>query len=98
MQVILVPHPGGERCPQRSGNNVGWPAGDQEHKRKFLRSPGLYLDGDTPRAAELSFWAEYEGPTTVVARHTAAGRSGPRITQSIDVRPGSSHGHLNTDP
>lgn len=63
--IVQFPHPGGEHVPPT--NHMPWNVGP--HARKFLASPGAFVDSDgTTRTGELVFWGEWEGPSHVVRR------------------------------
>lgn len=63
--IVRFPHPGGEHVPP--GDTMPWNVGD--HARKFLTSPGIFLDAEGEiRDDELVFWGEWEGPSRVVRR------------------------------
>jgi hypothetical protein len=61
---VQFPHPGEEHRPR--GDRMPWNVGD--HKRKFLMTPGRYIDlaGEVSEA-DLVCWAEWEPPPEVVA-------------------------------
>lgn len=89
-------HPGGEHWPD---NDIAkhWNSGP--HRRKFLRSPGLYLSDDTVREGDLAFWGEWEAQSEVVAPLAALEPSGPRwLYQPYLHLPPSYLGLQNTDP
>lgn len=68
MSVYLVqfPHPGPEHGPG-AASDMPWNQGP--HKRKFLRSPGRYVDeSGALRESQLVFWGEWEPPSRVVKR------------------------------
>jgi len=68
---VQFPHPGGEHRP--AVDEMGWNAG--KHRRKFLRAPGRYQDGDGHvREGSLAFWGEWEPPSRIERRWPAAGR------------------------
>lgn len=62
-RVILLPHPKGERAPARP-SICEWPKADAEHRRKFLRAEGSWVDSNGSAGTDwLEFWTEYEAPT-----------------------------------
>src|SRR5262245_45462367 len=90
--VILLPHPGSERLPNRGETHVTWPQPGRnartKHARKFLRVAGKWVlrNGEYGESM-LEFWAEYEGPTQCEAVPRKDGF--PRFVQTIDANPGS---------
>ena len=77
LAVVQFPHPGGEHNPDRS-EEMSWNA--EAHRRKFIRSPGRYLDrGNIPRSGTVSFWGEWEPQSRVVERYGKAGPEMPRF-------------------
>lgn len=64
-RIILINHPANE--PAYKNAVVGsvaavlWNKG--EHRRKFIKRHGQYLDGDVLKEGEIYFWGEYEPPT-----------------------------------
>jgi hypothetical protein len=95
--VVQVPHPGAEHDP--GGFAVmGW--NQAEHRRKFLRSDGRYLDADgVLRAGAVTFWGEWEAPSRVVSRHPAAGAGMPRFVHEPLMQPGEARARRkNTGP
>jgi hypothetical protein len=62
-------HPGDEHTPchtkgKHIGNHICWNTG--EHKRKFLKNPGRYLEGNKPVDSDLIFWGEWEPQSDVI--------------------------------
>jgi hypothetical protein len=97
MKVILVPHPGPERTPAHGVNQVQWPAHGEPHRRKFMRHEGECVQQGNRVRRELSFWCEYEGPTTAIPVEPTI-HGGPSRIQTIHPAPGGSVGRMNTDP
>ena len=66
--VVQFPHPGREHNPDRLRRRpwrMEWNTGD--HRRKFMRSPGRYLDNyETASDALLTFWGEWEPPSEII--------------------------------
>jgi hypothetical protein len=78
IRLVQFIHPGGEHEPDE-GNEKHWNTGD--HKRKFLRSRGLYVSGngdDHPTTDDLLFWGEWEPDSTVIRRIENPVERGPR--------------------
>lgn len=66
--IVQFPHPGGEHVPP--GSHMGWNSGS--HKRKFLVSPGRFIDAaGQVHADRLVFWGEWEAQSRVVHRWPA---------------------------
>ena len=65
LSVVQFIHPGQEHGPDRNNTNVkSWNTGP--HKRKFLLSKGTYVKkDDTISSGELTFWGEWEPPSSV---------------------------------
>ena len=78
--VVQFPHPGPEHNPghiPRLPWRMAW--NTDGHGRKFMRSPGRYVDkSDVLSAAELTFWGEWEPPSDIVEAWSASG-SLPRL-------------------
>jgi hypothetical protein len=91
---VQFPHPGGQHLPPT--DEMPWNTGD--HKRKFLRSRGRYLDGDVVREDELVFWGEWE-PQSRVVRRWSASDGLPRALHEPCWTPLAGQGfRQNTDP
>src|SRR4051812_1450404 len=58
--------PGGEHAPDQ-GDLKFW--NRDQHRRKFLRSGGRYVDGGETKEGEVVFWGEWEPESRVVARY-----------------------------
>jgi hypothetical protein len=68
--VVQFPHPGREWSPDRGTSDRRWTDWDDGHGRKFLRHPGRYVDdAGNEVGAQLTFWAEWEGPSTCSPTH-----------------------------
>ena len=96
-------HPGLEHGPNDpEGASRAWNRG--QHRRKFLRCPGRYLDGDAPSTAELVFWGEWEAQSRIVAHLVPRSREFPRYVHEPfldwppDPVPQGSMPPQNTDP
>ncbi len=60
-------HPGAEHDPQpKNGNFIPWNTGN--HKRKFMKNPGQYLENNCPKDSDLVFWGEWEPQSDVLQR------------------------------
>lgn len=96
-QIILVPHPAGERLPKvEGGQRVDWPPQEGPHRRKFLCLDGSWKGmRGTPASGAVYVWGEYEAPTFCEWQPTD-GEEMPQAVQRIDPHPGPAM--LNTDP
>jgi hypothetical protein len=96
-QIILVPHPGPERHPNRGSLVVPWPGANVPHKRKFMRADGSWMSYGQNQSGKgpLDFWCEYEPPTSCVLLHASAPKL-PRYLQTPQLMVASPT--LNTDP
>lgn len=92
---VQFPHPGGEHRPH--GDAMAWNV--QSHRRKFLVSPGTYVDG-AGRAgdAELAFWGEWEPPSRVEQRWPASDRLPRCLHRPYWMEPAARSFRQNTDP
>ena len=64
--IVQFIHPGAEHEPDKKDLTYkGW--NHREHKRKFLKSKGSYVDKGIlgPKEVNLVFWGEWEPPTNV---------------------------------
>ena len=89
-------HPGGEHYPDEDGLKR-W--NREDHKRKFLRSPGRYIEAGRPHDGEFVFWGEWEPESRVVASLTKRLPDGPHfLYEPYYAKPSSLANHQNTDP
>lgn len=95
-------HPGGEHQPD-AGRVRTWNRND--HRRKFLRSPGRYLGANGPQDGRIVFWGEWEPESVAIAEVEEPLPDGPRwVYEPYFVPPeGASDeaeygGRQNTDP
>ena len=98
LAVVQFSHPGGEHDPG-DVTEMEWNIG--EHRRKFLRCPGRYLDADgVKRSGTVTFWGEWEAQSRVVGRYPDAGAGMPRFVHEPFVqRPHDMRARRqNTDP
>lgn len=98
-QIILLPHPGGERTPPRKrAGRCPWPRKSSDHQRKWLTSGGTFLDCiDGPAAYDtLGVWCEYEAPT--FATPATGKASWLHCIDASELSTASSGNELNTDP
>lgn len=94
--VVQFPHPGGEHSPPPHGDEMPWNTGD--HRRKFLRSHGRYIDdAGAEGEAELVFWGEWEAPSRVVERWASDGRKPRALHEPYWCAPPTGE-RQNTDP
>jgi len=92
---VQFPHPRGEHNPP--GDDMPWNRGD--HRRKFLVTPGRYLDRDDQAGeAELVYWAEWEPPSQVQRRWPASGWHPRVLHRPYWVEPARRRFRQNTDP
>lgn len=79
LEFVQFPHPGREHLPGHNGHR-GWTL--REHGRKYMASPGTWmneLDPNAPRhRGEIQFWGEWEGPSRVIADFQHSVTGGPR--------------------
>jgi hypothetical protein len=89
-------HPGGEHEPDDCGHKQ-WNKGN--HKRKFLKQGGTYIDKGKIAKGEMVFWGEWE-PESVVEReiHHPIPRAPRFIYKPYYFVPTSYDGLQNTDP
>lgn len=95
--IVQFPHPGGEHVP--STDLMPWNV--DRHRRKFLRSPGVVVDGDGQQVqqCEIAFWGEWEAPSRVVRRWPRGPGREPRVLQEpLWHEPKGSAFRQNTDP
>ena len=93
--LVQFPHPGGEHNPR--SDEMPW--NTDQHRRKFLVTPGRYLDADRRAGeAELVFWGEWEPPSRVVARWPRHGRLPRSLHQPFWAEPTTKAFRQNTDP
>jgi hypothetical protein len=92
---VQFPHPGGEHNPPT--DDMPWNVND--HRRKFLISPGRYLDANgSQEEGELVFWGEWEPPSRVERRWPASGRLPRALHRPYWIVPETSGYRQNTDP
>lgn len=93
--VVQLPHPGREHNPR--SDDMPWNVVD--HRRKFLRCPGRYVDDtDQPQNGEVVFWGEWEAPSRVERRWSANGRLPRVLHRPYWLRPPMDGFRQNTDP
>jgi len=62
--IVQFFHPGGEHSPDSySKTYKKW--NDSDHKRKYIKSKGNYIENDVKKEGELLFWCEWEPPSNV---------------------------------
>jgi hypothetical protein len=92
---VQFPHPGGEHVP--AGDDMPWNVA--AHRRKFLISPGRYLDAHgRPRHEEITLWGEWEPPSRIVHRWPRTGRLPRALHRPYWVHPSATGFRQNTDP
>jgi hypothetical protein len=93
---VQFPHPGREHNPGRALRQP-WNTG--EHRRKFLRSNGRYVDGgDSTYVAPLVFWGEWEPPSYIIECWPTAGSLPRYVHDPVWEYPKNSSPLQNTDP
>lgn len=96
--LVQFIHPGSEHAPDRD-EVKDWNV--DAHRRKFLVSPGRYLDRGRPRSTDLWFWGEWEAQSRVVRQLGIRGDDGPRFLYEPYYQPPASWKGVwlqNTDP
>lgn len=91
-------HPGCEHSPdQENSNHISWNTGD--HKRKFLKNPGKYLENNCSKDSDLVFWGEWE-PQSDIIQHFGENIQGyPKsLHQPYYSNSHNKKGLQNTDP
>ncbi|MBA3366250.1 MAG: hypothetical protein H0U03_10780 [Actinobacteria bacterium] len=89
-------HPGGEHWPDQ-GDPKFW--NRDAHRRKFLKSPGRYIEDGDLRDGEILFWGEWEPESKVVARYTDRAPDGPHfLYEPFFVEHRNGAWRQNTDP
>jgi hypothetical protein len=74
-----------------------WNVGD--HRRKYLRGPGRYVDADDHVShSDLVFWGEWEPPSGIERRWPAHGRLPRALHRPYWIRPAAGGSRQNTDP
>lgn len=74
---IQFPHPGKEHKPDKNNpNHISW--NQNAHKRKFIKNPGIYLQGDRKIDSDLIFWGEWEAESDVIQELKAEYLGEPR--------------------
>ncbi|MDR1893140.1 MAG: hypothetical protein LBQ61_00405 [Spirochaetales bacterium] len=72
VNIVQFPHPGKEHGRDtKNGSRKSWNVcrrngRDVGHARKFLLSPGVYIEDDKAGRGDLVFWGEWEPPSGVV--------------------------------
>ncbi|MQA00931.1 MAG: hypothetical protein GEU80_16695 [Dehalococcoidia bacterium] len=94
--IVQFPHPGAEHQP---GDAVRQPWNRGLHGRKFLVSPGRYVDGPgEEKTANIVFWGEWEAPSLIEDRWPYAGRLPCYLHRPVWERPRDRDARQNTDP
>lgn len=93
--VVQFPHPGGEHNP--ASDEMPWNVAD--HRRKFLRSPGRYVDDtDKARTDDVVFWGEWEAPSQIERRWAPDGLLPRALHRPYWLQPAMNGFRQNTDP
>jgi hypothetical protein len=72
--VVQFPHPGAEHRPRRA--DMDWNRG--EHRRKFLKATGTFVDHGVAHGGDFTFWGEWEPQSRVIETYPTAGPGEPR--------------------
>jgi hypothetical protein len=89
-------HPGGEHWPD-DGDLKRW--NRDQHRRKFLKSRGRYLNGGDVHDGEIEFWGEWEPESRVAKRYAERVEDGPHfLYEPYFVRHRDGGWRQNTDP
>ncbi len=90
-------HPGTEHTPNKNDNFISW--NTKEHKRKFIKNPGQYLENNCPKNSDLVFWGEWEPQSEVLQRFNPRNSTYPKyLYQPYYSIPLNKKGLQNTDP
>ncbi|HEX6237741.1 MAG TPA: hypothetical protein VFZ68_11135 [Acidimicrobiales bacterium] len=93
--IVQFPHPGGEHVPD--SRVMPWNRGT--HRRKFLTSPGEYVDADGGRHRDdLVFWGEWEAQSRIVTRWDRQPGLPTVLHEPCWSPPDYQPDHQNTDP
>ncbi|MFR9797120.1 hypothetical protein ACL02U_14605 [Streptomyces sp. MS06] len=96
VNVVQFPHPGAEHRPGRT-DAMPWNSG--AHRRKFLRSPGSWVDGcGAVNRGDMTFWGEWEAPSRIARRWPADGHLPRFLHQPVLSDPPVGRYVQNTDP
>ncbi len=92
---VQFPHPGAEHNPR--SDEMPWNTAG--HRRKFLVSPGRYLNGNgCVEESDLSFWGEWEAPSRVKRRWPKSGHMPRALHRPYWAEPTTNASRQNTDP
>jgi hypothetical protein len=93
--VVQFPHPGGEHSP--AIDDMPWNV--DAHRRKFLLTPGSYLDSDGRlESGEVTLWGEWEPPSPIIRRWPPDGRQPRALHRPYWTRSAAGGFRQNTDP
>ncbi|ELS01747.1 hypothetical protein Xen7305DRAFT_00014520 [Xenococcus sp. PCC 7305] len=92
-------HPGCEHSPdQGNRNHISWNTRKQ-HKRKFLKNPGKYLENNCSKDSDLVFWGEWEAQSDVIQNFDEIREGYPKyLYQPYYSITHNKKGLQNTDP
>lgn len=95
-RIIQFPHPGGEHVPR--GDEMPWNI--RRHQRKFLINHGQTVDalGRVQYEGPLTFWGEWEPPSTIQQRWTRQGDMPTVLHEPYWVQREAVPNQQNTDP
>jgi hypothetical protein len=94
-RFVQFPHPGGEHHP--ATDDMPWNVAP--HRRKFLLSPGRYLDAHRRvRTGQLVVWGEWEPPSQIVRRWPREERLARALHRPYWIQPDHAGPRQNTDP
>lgn len=95
VRFVQFPHPGSEHNPP--DDDMPWNVAG--HRRKFLITPGDYLDADARYDdIEVVFWGEWEPPSRIERRWPASDRLPRALHRPYWIQPQTSGFRENTDP
>lgn len=99
--IVQFIHPGGEHGPDEKGSTLkSW--NYKEHKRKFLKSKGLYVNNGilSHEEEDLVFWGEWEPPSFVIKLNYSGNKLNPKWlhTRNVPEHIPECGGLQNTDP
>jgi hypothetical protein len=95
-KIIQFIHPGVEAKPKKNDSIIKW-NDNYYHKRKFLMSPGMYVENGREVKADLTFWGEWE-PQSNIEYLSKTKENYPTILNLPFIDPKVDNKLHNTDP
>ena len=91
-------HPGAEHDPTpKNSNSISW--NTKNHKRKFIKDPGQYLENNICKDSDLVFWGEWKPQSNVLQNLTQIDNTYPKyLYQPYYSILSNEQGLQNTDP